>query len=486
LQQIDLDHLATLEREASALEPQVSEFQKWSELTVAYGSEYLKNINQTDAYHDDFSLIEQLESFKIKEEGIALSDVISALKQYVDKPGINPASPGHLGYIPGGGIYASSIADFIAAFTNPYAGIFYGGPGAVKIENMLIRWMLKLFGYPDTGFGNLTSGGSIANLTAIVTARDAKEIYGERLTRSVIYMTHQTHHCVHKALKIAGLAHCLIKEIQTDDAFRMDPTQLKEVIEEDTAKGLIPFMIVASIGTTDVGAVDPIDQIADIAEAHDCWFHIDAAYGGYFILVEELRHLFAGVHRSDSIVMDPHKSMFLPYGSGVVLVKDAAALNRSHEYEANYMQDAFSHEVEWSPADVSAELTKHFRGLRFWLPLQLHGLAPFRACLEEKWQLALYFHQKIEALGFEVGPLPELSVVAYRYNHPEIDADAFNQALAKAINTDTNLFVSTTTIDGQFWLRAAIVNFRTHQVTLDKLLDYIEVAVPRMVGERKE
>ncbi len=483
MSQIDLTHLAALQRAASALEPEVSEFQEWSELTVAYGAEYLKNINETDAYHDDFSLIEHLETYKIQEEGMSLPELISALQQYVDKPGINPAAPGHLGYIPGGGIYASSIADFIAAFTNPYAGIFYGGPGAVKIENMLIRWMLQLFGYPDTGFGNLTSGGSIANLTAIVTARDAKEIYGERLTRSVIYLTHQTHHCVHKALKIAGLAHCQIRNIQTDSAFRMDAEELNKKITEDKAAGLIPFMIVASIGTTDVGAVDPIDEIADIAEAHDCWFHIDAAYGGFFILVDELRHLFSGVHRSDSLVVDPHKSMFLPYGSGVVLLKDAHALNRSHEYEANYMQDAFSHEVEWSPADVSAELTKHFRGLRFWLPLQMHGLAPFRACLAEKWQLALYFHEKIQALGFEVGPTPELSVAIYRYVHPDIEADVFNQALAKSINLNTKLFVSTTTISGQFWLRAAIVNFRTHQDTLDVLLGYLEEVVPRMVEE---
>jgi len=481
LSQIDLVHLAQLQRESSQLEPQIAEFQKWGELTLAYGSEYLKNIKETSAYYGDISDIEQLEQLEIQEDGTSLSQLITVLQQSVDKPGINPAAPGHLGYIPGGGIYASSIADFIAAFTNPYAGIFYAGPGAVKIENILIRWMLGLFGYPSTAFGNLTSGGSIANLTAIVTARDVKNVYGERLTRSVIYMTHQTHHCVHKALKIAGLSHCQIRNIDTDDSFRMDVAHLSQTIIEDKTNGLIPFLIVASIGTTDLGAVDPIDQIADLAEAHDCWFHIDAAYGGFFILVEALQYLFRGAHRSDSIVLDPHKSMFLPYGSGVVLVKDVAELNRSHSYQANYMQDATNNEVEWSPADVSAELTKHFRGLRFWLPLQMHGLAPFRACLAEKRQLALYFHAKVQAIGFAVGPTPELSVVIYRYVHPDIEANAFNQALALAINQDTKLFISTTTIFGEFWLRAAIVNFRTHVDTIDELLDYLAEAVPRMM-----
>ena len=200
------------------------------------------------------------------------------------------------------------------------------------------------------------------------------------------------------------------------------------------------------------------------------WFHIDAAYGGFFKLLPEFADLFDGAHLADSIVLDPHKSLFLPYGSGLVIVKNGKALHQSFHYMANYLQDAYVGTEDISPADLSPELTKHFRGLRMWIPLKLHGTDAFRACLEEKHKLTLYFHREVQKLGFEVGPLPQLSVCIYRYVDTDQDLNTTNETLWRRIVTDQCLFVSTTTIDGDFWLRLAVLSFRTHLEHIDLLL----------------
>ncbi len=232
-------------------------------------------------------------------------------------------------------------------------------------------------------------------------------------------------------------------------------------------------MVIASAGTTDVGAVDPLDAIADICQAFDIWFHVDGAYGGFFILLEETQALFKGIERSDSLVIDPHKGLFLPYGTGAVLLRDGKKLFDSQHMQAGYLQDAYSDTEELSPADLSPELTKHFRGLRLWLPLQLYGIAPFKACLAEKLWLTRYFYEEIGRLGFERGPYPQLSVMTYRYIPRSGDANAFNAWLIDQVKADGQVFLSSTTIDGVFYLRLALLSFRTHLSTIRYCLDLL-------------
>lgn len=447
----------------------------------------MQSIQERATFGADYSLIDELDQYQIQADGRPLEKIIQTLQSAVDTPGISPALPGHLGYIPGGGIYSSALADYISAFTDHFAGMYFAGPGAAKIENQLIRWMCDLIGYPQTAFGNLPSGGSIANLSAIATARHAQGINSTNVRNSVVYMTSQTHHCVHKALRILGLDECVWREIPVDAECRLSEDDLKSQLQADVHKGLQPFLIIGSIGTTDVGAVDPIDAIAELAEAYRCWFHIDAAYGGFFILVDALKPLFKGVERADSVVMDPHKTLFLPYGSGALLVKDRTALLELHQYQANYMQDAGDRNPEISPAEAGPELTKHFRGLRMWLPLQLHGVAPFVACLEEKWLLTLYFHEQVQGLGFLVGPTPQLSVCIYRYAlEDKEEANTFNMTLSYKIRENSNYFISTTTINEIVWLRIAIVNFRTHLSHIDEYLEVLRVESNALFLERNQ
>jgi aromatic-L-amino-acid decarboxylase len=463
-----------LEKETRLMEPQGADLEELTSEIVDYAHDYLNNIGSKNAYAGGLANGRNLLGKPFAEEGSELSHLLNILHTDVDSPGINPASGNHLGYIPGGGIYPSAMGDYLAAVVNKYSGIFYASPGAVQLENMVIRWMAKILGYPSTAMGNLTSGGSIANLIAIVTARDAKGITSDKIKKSCIYLTKQVHHSVHKAIRIAGLAEVHLREIEVDDKFRMRHTRLKEQINADQDAGLIPFLLIGSAGTTDVGAIDPLNKMAEICEQNNLWFHIDAAYGGFFMLVENQKKKFAGIERADSITIDPHKGLFLAYGLGAVIVKDVEALKKSHHYQANYMQDAAEILDEPSPADLSPELTKHFRGLRMWLPLQLFGVKAFRKALEEKVLLCQYFYKNIAKAGFEVGPEPELSVCIYRFTDGIENTNAFNQQLIKAIQDDGRIYISSTTIDGVFWLRLAVLVFRTHLQTIENLLTILK------------
>lgn len=472
-----------LETKARKLEP--SGKQRTSLLTKAdeYGQQFLNNLNQKPAYVTSESMGKGLYDLPIDDEPKELETLLEILGSEVDTPGLNPASGKHAGYIPGGGLYPSAIADYLAAVTNRYTGVFFSSPGAVRMENMCIRWMCDLVGYPEEAAGNLTSGGSIANLIGLVAARDDLGIKAEDFDRTVIYTTHQVHHCVLKAIKFAGLREATIRKIPMDNQYRMKPGVLKKQVEEDKREGLIPLTIFASAGTTDLGAVDPLDAIAEIAREHDIWFHVDAAYGGFFLLTEYGKEIMSGIEKSDSVTIDPHKGLFLPYGSGAVLVKDGQKLYESQHMTANYLQDTLKATEEASPADLSPELSKHFRGLRMWLPLQLFGVEPFRAALEEKLLLARYFYQKIQDLeGIEVGPEPELSVVFFRYLPENENPDTFNKKLVDEIHRDGRIFLSSTHIDGTTYLRLAVLNFRTHLQDIELILSVLREKIHKLAG----
>ncbi|HET6266769.1 MAG TPA: aminotransferase class V-fold PLP-dependent enzyme [Acidobacteriota bacterium] len=477
------EKILELEKLARQLEPSPQQRADAQKKVLGYTEDFLNRIETSPVYNTTSDKGVGILNSPISDEPIPLDQAISLIRDFVDYPGLNPASGGHLGYIPGGGIYYASLGDYLADVTNRFAGVFFAGPGAVRMENMLIRWLAGVVGYPENAAGNLTSGGSIANLIGVVTARDAMNIQARDVERSVIYLTQQVHHSVDKAIRIAGLKEAIVRYIPLDDRYRMIAARLDEQIRADRQQNLNPFLVIASAGTTDVGAIDPLTDIGTIAKNHGLWYHVDAAYGGFFALTQEGKAKLHGMELSDSLVIDPHKGLFLPYGLGVALVKDQSKLHASHYYVANYMQDALAANEEPSPAELSPELTKHFRGMRMWLPLKLHGLRPFRACLEEKLLLAKYFYREVQKLGFETGPEPELSVVTYRYNPKSGDPNAFNKRVLDEVVKAGRVFISSTMLDGKFTLRFACLAFRTHLQTVDLLLQTLKKKVALLKGE---
>lgn len=471
-----LQQLKTLAAISKQLEPTPNQRSEYSQHVQKYADHFLNNFSQRKAYDTQLADASKL---TISGTPKSMEDLLTLYHQEVATTGISAASPGHLGYIPGGSLYASALGDFLADITNEYAGMFYASPGGVAIEDEVLNWMKSIFGFPKDAIGNLTSGGSIANLIALTAARDKCGISGKQIEKSVVYLSEQTHHCIHKALRIIGLADVQLRNIPMDEGFRIQPKALEKQLEADKKAGLQPFLVIASAGTTDTGAIDPLKTIGEISKKHGVWYHIDAAYGGFFILTESKKHLFEGIEQADSLVVDPHKSLFLPFGIGAVLVKDQQAVYQSNHYRANYMQDAFRDDFLVNPADISPELSKHFRGLRIWLPLQLHGLAPFVACLEEKLLLTAYFRQRLIEHGFQVGPTPDLSVSYFWYPVETEDENVFNQQLLQAIHQDGRVFLSSTTIQGRFVIRIAILAFRTKLETIDLAMEMILEALEK-------
>lgn len=468
--------IESLENLGRQLDPTEQQRSLILEKSLDYINQYLNELVDYPGYgHGNF---EKLSSMKIEEEGKSIEMILDVLETEVDVIGISSASGRHLGFIPGGGLWASSLADMLGDISNKYSGIAFSGPGSVKIESQVIQWMTNIIGYPSTSFGNLTSGGSIANLIAVKAARDHHGIHSTNVRNSAIYFGEQTHHSIHKALNITGLHEAVLRKIPVDENFRIQSKQLEEQMRKDKAQGLNPFLVIASAGTTDTGAIDPLNEIANICETHKAWFHVDAAYGGFFILLDEMKEKLNGIERSDSVVLDPHKTLFLPFGSGAILLRDKNVLLASNSSKASYLADTEGIE-DISPADTGIELTRPNRGLRMWLPLQLYGVAPFKACLREKILLSNYFYEKIGTLGFEKGPRPDLTVTIFRFAHD--DDNRINQQIVDAIHEDGRVFLSSTRINGKLWLRCAVVSHRTHKKEIDLALEMIRENLKKIV-----
>jgi aromatic-L-amino-acid/L-tryptophan decarboxylase len=470
------ERLKRLEQESRPLDLDAGERLFLRDKIVAYADGYMEGLDHRPVYVDYDDERGALYDSPISEGSMDPDAVLELLDRGVNRSGVTIGSAGHMAYIPGSNLHASALADYLAAVFNKYSGLSFASPGMVHMERMLLRWVADLVGYPATAAGDLTSGGSIANLVGIVTAREASGLKARDFDRAVVYLSGQTHHAIDKALRIAGLGESVKRFVPLDEGYRMHPDALEEAIESDANAGLYPWLIAATAGTTDTGAVDPLADIADVAGRHDLWLHVDGAYGASFALTELGKQALWGIERSDSMVVDPHKGLFLPFGSGVVLVREGRHLLDAHHYDASYLQDkdVLASGDEISPADLSPELTRPTRALRMWLPLKLAGVAPFRAALEEKLLLARYFHeQMLQQDGFEVGPPPDLSIVTFRYLPRNGDPNAFNRRLIDAVQRDGRIFISSTMIDGRFTLRLAVLSLRTHLETVDMAIDIL-------------
>ena len=402
------------------------------------------------------------ESYKesMPSDGSEFESFLPQIESAVKKT-FNTPSPGYLAFIPGGGIFPAAVADYLALAVNRYVGMWNAAPLLVQMELTAIDWIRESIRLPDHFGGILTSGGSISNLIAVITAR--RNCLPENFLKGIIYTSKEAHHCVAKSALLAGFPESNIRYIETDDRLRIKVDSLTSLIETDRNNGLTPFLVVANAGTTNTGAIDPLPEIATICRDQNIWFHVDAAYGGFFRMVDEGEKLIPGLELADSIVLDPHKGLFVPYGTGCLLVRDREQLRKAHHLGADYLQDLDSPDGTVNFADVSPELSREFRGLRIWLPFKLYGVDAFRDNLREKLELTRWAYDELKASpGFEIFDPPQLSVVAFRYIPNSGDVNEFNDRLCRRILEKNRVFLTSTLIDGNFYIRIAVLSFRTH------------------------
>jgi aromatic-L-amino-acid decarboxylase len=415
--------------------------------------------------------------------GQAPERLIETLFEELLPASINTAGPTYFGYIPGGGLPHAAIADLLADTVNRYVGVSSAAPGFAQLERTVVRWLCDIVDYGPAAGGFLTSGGSLANWSAVVTALHCR--VSEQFDKAVLYASDQTHHSIKKAAVLAGLPISNVRCIRSDANFRVCLDELSQAIDRDRSHGFHPFLVVGNAGTTNTGAVDDLELLAAIARRQQLWFHVDAAYGGFFALSGHGRRLLEGLNRADSITLDPHKGLFLPYGTGSLLVKNVDTLRRVHRLPAPYLPSTSEKLETVEPSEISPELTREFRALRIWLPLKMHGIGIFRDNLEEKLSLTRWLSDALHSLpGIEVVTEPQLSTVVFRLVADGLDNDMLNRLNEKAlalINDRRRIFLSPTTLRGRFVLRVCILSFRTHRKHVEQCLEEIR-AVALQLG----
>jgi len=413
------------------------------------------------------------------EQAAALGPLLDSLFHDWVPRSFTPPSPGYLAFIPGGGLYPAALADFIANTTNRYTGVWQAAPALVQLEANALDWLREWMNFPAAARGLFTSGGSLATFNAIVCARERH--LGAEIRRGVLYTSDQAHHSVLKSAKLAGVMPDRVRAIESDDRYRLHVDRLREQIADDRRAGLTPFAVVSSAGTTNTGAVDPLDAIADLCAAETMWHHIDGAYGAFFYLLEDLHGTLRGLPRADSLTLDPHKGMFLPYGTGALLVRDGAALRAAHEATAAYLP-AMPHPQEfYDPSQHGPELSRGFPGLRVWLSVKLFGTAAFRAALAEKRALTLDAATRVAALpGIVVDADPELSLFAFHLSWPGAsmaDEDAATRALMEQTTARGRVMLTGCFAHGRYLGRVCVLSFRTHQAQIDALVEDMAASI---------
>ncbi|XRE44638.1 Aromatic-L-amino-acid decarboxylase [Tenacibaculum discolor] len=380
-------------------------------------------------------------------------------------------------FVPGPSNFISTMADSLATGFNIFSGGWMVSPAAAELEIVTMNWLLKMYNFPvEKGGGIFTSGGSMANLTALVTARRLK--CGDDFSKAVIYLSDQAHSSNIKAIRVLGFKKEQIRILPTDLEFRISINKLKNAIAKDRLEGLQPFCYIASAGTTNTGTVDPLDEIADICEEEDLWFHIDGAYGGAAILAEKGAKALRGIERADSLTVDPHKWFYQPYEIGCLLVKDASWLSGTFSEKPEYLRDIEGNESEINFYDYGIQLTRRFRALKFYMSIKTYGLDAFKEAVTYNIQLADDVEKMLrKSRNWEIISPATLAVINFRYNPiglnlEEKEIDELNQKISQKIMESREAFLVTTILNKQVVLRMCLINPKT---TMDDIKETLEL-----------
>ncbi|MAD80851.1 MAG: pyridoxal-dependent decarboxylase [Pirellulaceae bacterium] len=450
------------------------------ELSLAHLDTFLSSLPEQEAWNN--ANAEQAARSVMEpmpEQGQAVQTILRRFFDEVVPVALNTTSPGYLAYVPGGGLPQAAVADLIAGITNRFVTVWSAAPAIAQIETAVIRWFCEMVGYSTGSGGFLTSGGSLANLSAIVTARRRRADHD--FQTATIYTSDQTHHSICKAAVLAGFPAENIRQIEVDQRWRVRVDCLGRQVARDRAAGFHPLIVVAQAGTTNTGAVDNLSALADLATAEELWLHADAAYGGFFMLTQRGQRALEGLARADSVTLDPHKGLFLPYGTGCLLVRNLDDLKKAHDMDGAYMPSLSDDPDFLDFSQLSPELSRDFRGLRVWLPLQLHGAGAFRQALDEKLDLAQFAARQLQAIDeklhdtLEIMAEPQLSIVAFRLRRAGLDQDAtntLNKRLLAEINAPRRVYLTSTELNGNFAIRICVLSFRTH---LDRMRECVEL-----------
>jgi aromatic-L-amino-acid decarboxylase len=399
------------------------------------------------------------------ERSQALEELLSTLREHVLPYTASSNHPGYMAFVPGSSTFVSALGDFIASALNVYAGTWMEGAGPSQLELVVLDWFKDWIGYPPTAAGSLVSGGSAANLTALICARESRR--GE-----VIYVSDQGHASIIRAARVAGLR---VHVLESDGSQRLAPEAVASAIADDRAAGRIPLLVAAAAGATNTGAVDPLADLADVCRANGVWLHVDAAYGGFAALTERGRRALAGIGRADSVTLDPHKWLHQPYECGCLLVRDGALLERAFKVAPPYLADAAASNGEVDFGNLGLQMTRRWRALPVWLSINFFGVAAFRAAIDQSLDLAERARDRIAAdPRLESIARGELATTCFRRRTPgsEPFAARVNADLVSSYEASGRGLVASTWVGGRYAVRACPISHTTTAADVDYMLEH--------------
>jgi aromatic-L-amino-acid/L-tryptophan decarboxylase len=413
------------------------------------------------------------------EVGAPFDEIVAVLRDRIFPYHAREPHPRFMGYVPSTPTFPAVLGDWIATGYNFFAGVWSVAAGPNEIELTVLEWFRRWLEMPEGSRGLLTSGGSNATLTAVVAARHAAEQAGHAdLSRLVMYCSDQAHSSVARAAWIAGIPRGNVRAVASDDQFRLRLDALADAIATDRGHGRHPFLLVGSAGATNTGAVDPLHELADIAKRERLWYHIDAAYAGFAILTERGRQLLSGIGRADSVTLDPHKWLYVPFECGCLMVRDPARLHAAFHVLADYLKDVEARDEDVNFADYGEQLTRYSRAFKIWVSVNYFGVDALRSAIDRCMQVADHAERRVrEAPDLEVLSPAQFGVVCFRVHPPGLDdaaaLDALNERVNAAVNATQQVLMSSTRLRGTYSLRLCILNYRTTEADIDGVIDLV-------------
>jgi len=399
--------------------------------------------------------------------------------------------PRFLAFVPGAPTFVSVLGDLLCAGTNFFAGVWLEAAGPAEVELVVLDWFRTFLGYPPGARGILTSGGSEANLTALLVARE--RLTFEERARTVLYLTEQRHGSIDRAARVMGLRREQLRPVPAGDGFVLQAVDVAAAIARDREAGRLPLAVVANAGATNTGSVDPLAELARVCRQEHVWLHVDAAYGWPAVLTPEGRAVLDGIGEADSVTLDPHKWFGQTFDVGCVLVRDGHGLAATFGMRPDYLQDVEPGGDEVNFADHGLALTRRFRALKIWLSVKVLGVGWFRALVARSCRLAELAQRLLERAGvFEILSPRQLSIVCFRYRPGGQGAgaaddealDRLNLALADELRASGRAFLSSTRLHGRVALRFCFVNWRTTAADVDEVVDLL-CAIGRRLADSK-
>ncbi len=422
---------------------------------------------------------ERLVAAPASEQGERLEDILAAFRERVVPYHAREPHPRFIGYVPSCPTFVGVLGDWLASGFNFFSGVWSVAAGPNAIELTVLDWFRDWLGMPAGTSGLLTSGGSSATLTAIVAARHAATgDQGTSIGRLTLYTSEQSHSSVARAAWIAGIPRANVRALGCDDAYRVRVADLERAVAEDRATGLVPFAMVASAGTTNTGAVDPLPQLADVCAREKLWLHVDAAYAGFAMLTDAGRAALRGIERADSVTLDPHKWLFVPFECGCLLARDPRALEAAFSVHPEYLADVRAREHDVNFADYGEQLTRGPRALKVWLSVRYFGVAAIRDTIARGVALAEYAEARLrETPDIEILSPAQFGVLCFRSRGRDGESrqelNARNERINARVNGTGEFLMSSTVLRGNYALRICTHGFRTSASDIDALIELL-------------